>query len=149
MSGTRWSQVFHWWTWLGGCVWSVHESSLLFQVVVQVQQQTIILRLWLLRMMPILLLIMQVNSWWRKYAGIIWTYQEQYLHHFGGSIPDSFYSLTELTELYLFKNEFTGTLSSLIGQFDALQRLHLSHNDFTGPFPNELQSNRNPNFAAF
>jgi len=60
-----------------------------------------------------------------------------------GPIPEDLYDLTNLEEVYLFRNELTGTLSSKIGNLGKIRRWHASHNRLTGTLPSELQSDDN------
>lgn len=55
-----------------------------------------------------------------------------------GSLPDSLYNLTGLTELYLHENQFSGTLSPEIAKLSQLQHLFLGHNAFSGTLPDEI-----------
>jgi len=57
-----------------------------------------------------------------------------------GKIPEELYELTNLVRLFLFKNELEGTISTSIGNLDAITHFHLSHNNLMGRIPVELKS---------
>jgi Leucine Rich repeats (2 copies) len=54
---------------------------------------------------------------------------------------DVFWQLTNLEQLYLFDNQFTGTLSSQIIALPNLERLFLGQNKMTGRIPKEMVQN--------
>ena len=57
-----------------------------------------------------------------------------------GKIPEELYELTNLVRLFLFKNELEGTISTSIGNLNAITHFHLSHNNLMGQIPVELKS---------
>jgi hypothetical protein len=57
-----------------------------------------------------------------------------------GKIPEELYKLTNLEKLYLFKNQLEGTISTNIGNLNAITHFHLSHNNLSGRIPNEMRS---------
>merc|ERR1712238_420663 len=63
-------------------------------------------------------------------------------NHLGGTIPEELYALTQLQKLFVYQNHLEGTLSTLIGDLDAITHLYLSHNNFGGTIPLELKSDQ-------
>jgi len=58
---------------------------------------------------------------------------------FAGTIPDSTYDLPNIDRLDFYENQFSGTLSPLVGNLgDSLYTLRLSQNNFHGPIPTEF-----------
>ncbi len=55
-----------------------------------------------------------------------------------GTIPESLYNLTELTNLRLDDNQLSGTISKEIGNLKKLTDLLLRYNLFSGTLPTEL-----------
>lgn len=68
---------------------------------------------------------------------------------FSGSVPDSIFRLTKLTELALASNELSGTISPMIGQLTALTYLRLNDNSFTSTIPAEISTLTELNLADF
>jgi Leucine-rich repeat (LRR) protein len=68
---------------------------------------------------------------------------------FIGSIPESLYTLTDLTSLFLFQNDLTGTISNNVQNWDKLRSFHLSHNHLTGSIPHEIDSDALVYFNAY
>jgi hypothetical protein len=55
-----------------------------------------------------------------------------------GTIPDSLYNLTDLKELWLYENQFEGSIKSEIGNLKDLVYFSIYSNLFTGTLPSEL-----------
>jgi Leucine-rich repeat (LRR) protein len=55
-----------------------------------------------------------------------------------GTLPDSFYNLTKLTDITIFAHAFTGSIKTEIGNMRNLTTLYLDRNKFTGTLPSEL-----------
>ncbi len=54
------------------------------------------------------------------------------------SLPDSLYDLANLEDLNLYRNTFTGSISSKIGRLTKLKMLILAENKFNGTLPSAL-----------
>eukprot|EP00957_Ditylum_brightwellii_P014419 1085778-Ditylum_brightwellii.AAC.1 len=60
-------------------------------------------------------------------------------NQFVGSIPDSWWEgLSAFEEIYLYKNELSGSLSSNIGNMLNLVDIRVSRNRFDGTIPSEI-----------
>ena len=55
-----------------------------------------------------------------------------------GTIPDGLYNLSNLINLQIGMNLFTGSISSNIGTFHHLAGLYLFENSFGGTIPTEI-----------
>jgi Leucine-rich repeat (LRR) protein len=55
-----------------------------------------------------------------------------------GTLPDSFYNLTKLTDISLSGHAFTGSIKTEIGNMRNLTSLKINRNKFTGTLPSEL-----------
>jgi Leucine-rich repeat (LRR) protein len=62
---------------------------------------------------------------------------------FTGTLPSELGQLTALIQLSLFDNEFTGSLPSCIGDMKALTLLWISYNNFSGMFPSKVANKVN------
>jgi Leucine Rich repeats (2 copies) len=51
---------------------------------------------------------------------------------------DVFWSLPRLETLYLFNNNFVGSIGTVIGTMYSLEKLYLGHNSLSGEIPEEL-----------
>ena len=65
-----------------------------------------------------------------------------------GSIPAELGQLTNLSSLYLNRNELTGSIPAELGQLTNLRRLYLQNNELTGSIPAELGQLTNLNILA-
>lgn len=56
----------------------------------------------------------------------------------GGTVPDEYYSLTQLTRLDLYEMNITSTISTLIGDLLFLETFRIRENSFYGTIPSEI-----------
>merc|ERR1712238_421061 len=63
-----------------------------------------------------------------------------YNNDFTGTIPSEIGLMTGLTNILFENNDFTGTIPSEIGVLTDLNSLHLSNNLLTGSIPSEVEA---------
>lgn len=64
-----------------------------------------------------------------------------------GPLPDTFYSLTNLTHVYLHNNRLSGGISDRIANMPQLVDVYFGHNELTGSIPSTWASIRQGEFS--